>query len=180
MAIRSALRLFVALYPPPELARTLPLLLDPLSLPAFRTTREEQVHLTLYFVGDTDPRQVDTVLESVRRSASGIGPITLTPRSLVSLPERGPPRLVALEVDSSANLMEFQRRLAHRLSRRADRGHEHFLPHFTLCRFVMPGGTPLRVLTSVASFVVERAAVVQSVLHPGGAEHRALAHVPLA
>lgn len=179
MPPRSASRLFVALYPPPETARRALSLLATRPLPNHRATREDQLHLTLFFVGDTDPRQLNETIESVRRSASGIGPITLTPRALVSLPEHAPPRLLALETDSPPNLLELQRRLSHRLSRRPHRADERFLPHFTLCRYATPGGEAVHDAVSIAAFAVERIALVESVLRPAGAEHRVVESVSL-
>lgn len=151
-----------------------------LTLPKHRATRDDQLHLTLFFVGDTDPRQLDEIIESVERSASGIGPITLAPRAVVSLPEHGPPRLLALETDAPTNLLELQRRLAHRLARRPHRADEPFRPHFTLCRYATPGGDCLRDAVSIAPFAVDRVAVVESVLRPTGAQHRVIEWIPLA
>lgn len=176
---RASLRLFVALYPPVDVARAMLEAMGALDLPRHRVTPMEQVHLTLFFVGDTDERQLEEVCESVRRSASGVGAIRLTPKALITLPEDEPPRLVALRTDSPAGLMELQRRLAHRLSRRPKRGDDRFLPHFTLCRYATAGGEQLRLPIAIPAFVVERVALVESVLRPEGAEHRIVERVGL-
>lgn len=175
----AAMRLFVALYPPMATAREMIASLAPLALPQHRATREDQVHLTLFFVGDTDRRQLDETIESVRRSAAGIGHVTLTPQRLVSLPESDPPRLVALQTDAPPNLIELQRRLVHRLSRRPRRGEDGFLPHITLCRYATAGGPAVSQPVSISAFTVESVALVESVLRPAGAEHRVLAEAPL-
>lgn len=66
----------------------------------------EHVHLTLYFAGDTDPRHLNKVAESVRRAATALGPITLRPEALATLPRQGPARLLAIITDSPGNLIE--------------------------------------------------------------------------
>src|SRR5690606_37699260 len=117
------LRLFVAIYPPEggkagqvgarDWLRALRKMDPPLA--NHRQTPPEQVHLTLQFIGDTPEGELDRVIESVERSASGIGPFELKPVRFMTLPPRGRPRLVALETDAPAGLLELQRRLAQRL-----------------------------------------------------------------
>ena len=138
----------------------------------------EQVHLTLHFIGDTDVREMARVRESVERSASGLGPFTLTATGLIQLPERGRPRLIAAETDAPAALLELQRRLAHRLARAARRNAgDRFRPHLTLCRS-RRGGRGVRLagggvaLSAGLSWTVERVRLMSSVLGPGGAAHR--------
>ncbi len=179
MAHRAARRLFVALYPPLEVVRAMLSELRGLNLPRHRVTPEAQVHLTLFFVGDTDPRQVGILIESVRRSVSGIGPIELRPMRLVTLPERGAARLVAMESDAPSNLVELQRRLAQRLSRRGVRGGGEFLPHLTLCRYAVAGGETISRPVEMATFRVSEVSVVESVLRATGAEHRVVDRVGL-
>jgi 2'-5' RNA ligase len=97
----------------------------------------------------------------------------MTPTRIISLPERGTPRLVALEFDAPAPLMEVRRRLVKRLAREARRENpERFLPHMTLLRY---GGSarPERIEERVdlGGFEVQEIVLVRSVLRPGGAVH---------
>lgn len=175
------LRLFVAAYPPEHVARALLDRLPELGLPPHRAAPLDQVHMTLQFVGDTPARLLDETLESVGRSASGIGPITLELRALVSLPERGPARLVAATTDAPPPLLELHRRLAHRLATNVrERRGERFLPHLTLCRFGAPTrGVSVEATIPSAHFEVREIRVMRSVLHPGGAEHHLVEAVEL-
>ena len=75
----SSLRLFVGVYPPPEVAAALLASLKALDLPAHRRTPAEQVHLTLQFIGDTAVRDLEDVTESVRRAASASRKRVATP-----------------------------------------------------------------------------------------------------
>lgn len=170
---RPVMRLFVAAYPPVESARALLELLRGVDMPEHRLVPAEHVHMTLHFVGDTDKRQLDEVMESVARAAAGVGAFELTPRELMCLPERGEARLVAVETDAPAGLLEIQRRLAMKLARNP-REMQRFLPHLTLCRFAH-GARVWRVerrAVEIEPFAVREIRLMESVLRPGGAEHR--------
>ncbi|MGD9693774.1 MAG: RNA 2',3'-cyclic phosphodiesterase [Phycisphaerales bacterium] len=175
------LRLFVAVYPASEVARAMLGLLDEVELGEHRVTPSEQVHMTLQFVGDTPSGKVEEVVETVRRAAGGIEGFVLQPRRLITLPERGGARLMALETDGPPPLLELQRRLASRLARKARREKgDRFLPHLTLCRF-REGAQVERVdrEVEVEGFAVREVKVVRSVLRPSGAEHAVVGSVGL-
>lgn len=180
----SNLRLFVAAYPPPEHVRMWTEHLRTLDLPAYRMTADEQVHLTMQFIGDTPTSEMDDVIESVARSASGIGRFALKPEELLALPERGPARLVALKTDAPAPMLELQRRLAHRLAKPArSKPGDRFLPHFTLCRFRSPASSGVapqlrasltaqrETVAQWPTFEIERVILMRSILRCEGAEH---------
>lgn len=171
----AVLRLFVAVYPPESAAREMLRALRKLSppLPAHRETRLDQVHMTLSFIGDTPVGQLDQVLESAARSVAGLGSYELSPERLITLPERGRPRLVALETDAPGALIEIQSRLARRLARLARaRPHDRFRPHMTLCRFTRGAASrDIRHPVAIEPFRVEHIVVMKSVLRSEGAEH---------
>src|SRR5689334_14963030 len=98
----SALRLFVAAYPPSSVVeQLLGLVAD---VPGLRVTAPEQLHLTLQFIGDTLPRELEDVTESVRRAAAGLGTAAVSVQRLITLPERGRPRLIAAEFSAHPTL----------------------------------------------------------------------------
>lgn len=180
MAGESTLRLFVAVYPPLEMAGTLLEAVERLSLPAHRPAPPEQVHLTLQFIGDTPGRDVERVVESVGRAVSGLPGFSLGPRRLISLPERGRPRLIAAETDAPGTLLELRHRLATRLARNArERAGDRFRPHLTLCRFSTGDAPRIDQPVSVGVFEVGAVLLMRSVLLPGGAVHREVVRVPL-
>ena len=170
---RTKLRLFVAAYPPPAFTDSVLEQLRTLGLPDHREVAPEQVHLTLQFIGDTDVRELERVKESVERSCSGIPPVTLTPERLVTLPNRGPPRLVACETDAPGDLLEIHRRLAHRLARRSrENASDRFLPHLTLCRFARTARAhTVDLPVEIDPFTIDVVRLMRSRLMPGGAEH---------
>ncbi len=170
----SDLRLFVAVYPPEDARRQMlraVAKLDPPPDARHRVAPLEQIHMTLQFIGDTPERDVPGVIESVRRSVSGLTPFALTPAGLITLPERATPRLIALVTDAPPPLLEVQRRLAQRLARSA-RANDRFRPHLTLCRFTGSAAPkPLDAPVSLPAFPVEQVVLMRSILKPTGAEH---------
>jgi 2'-5' RNA ligase len=175
------MRMFVAAYPSHESARAMLRAAEKLSLPPHRMLPREQVHLTLQFIGDVPVNDLDAVTESVERSAAGLGAFTLTPARLISLPERGPARLVAAETDAPATLMELQRRLAHRLATNVrEKDDRPYRPHLTLCRFRSPArGVTVDQPLNAPSFEVDRIVLMRSTLKPDGAHHHEVAAVAL-
>lgn len=173
MGSDSILRLFVAVYPPVEVAEALlGLVRAQRDLPKYRLVPVGQVHLTLQFIGDTEVRELEEVIESVRRSAAGLEGFELAPERLITLPERGPARLIAAQTSAPAALLELQRRLAHRLAKNPrERAGDRFRPHLTLCRFATPAQVQLDEAVGVPGFGVERVRLMKSVLKPSGAEH---------
>lgn len=156
--------------------------IERLDLPEHRAVPREQVHLTLHFIGVTEPREVDRTLETVRRAAGGLAEFLLAPERLITLPERPPTRLVAAETDRPPVLLEVQRRLASRLARTPRRhAGDRFRPHLTLCRFRKPAhGCALDEPLEADPFPVRGVALMSSTLTPDGARHRELAACPFA
>ena len=58
----STLRLFVGVYPPPEVASALMAALAQIDLPSHRVTMAAQVHLTLQFIGDTPGSELQRIV----------------------------------------------------------------------------------------------------------------------
>jgi 2'-5' RNA ligase len=177
------LRLFVGVYPPEGSARAMLRALRKLTIPRYRETRLDQVHMTLLFIGRAPACDLDQITESVARSVSGVRGGELTPKRLFTLPARGRPRLVALETDAPGWLLEVQRRLASRLTKPREGGREgkKYLPHITLCRFTRggPGCRDIDEAVKIEPFDVEQVRLMRSVLGRDGAEHTEIAAFPL-
>jgi 2'-5' RNA ligase len=175
------MRLFVAVYPPRDVVDSLLAALRDIELPRCRFTPEEQVHLTLHFVGDTEPRALDGVVKSVERAVSGVGAWNLQVEGLMTLPVGGRPKLIAAGTSAPSQLLEVQRRLVQRLARtpRSKPGNR-YVPHITLCRLQRGAGSdpPLPPL-EVPAFEVRDVRLMRSVLKPTGAEHAEVASIAL-
>jgi 2'-5' RNA ligase len=176
------IRLFVAAYPPEQARRAYLEALAGLEAGApFRATPLAQVHMTLQFIGAVPEKQVEAIVESMGRSAAGVEPFVLTPQRLICLPETGPPRLVAVQTDAPAGLVEVRRRLVQRLARDPRReAPERFRPHLTLCRFTGLG-RPRRIDQAAAlpEFGVDALVLFRSTLRSSGAQYTEVARGPL-
>ena len=166
----AVIRLFIAIYPPADAAAALLAALPAQSEAPGRDTPLDQLHLTCHFIGDRDERQLRDVVESLNRSCSGLAAPTLTPQSLITLPERGTHRLIAAQLDATSSLFELQRRAVARLSR-PGKSAEGFLPHITLRRFGPAGGPRITRPLILPAFQPREVCLVKSVLHAGGASH---------
>jgi 2'-5' RNA ligase len=173
-------RLFVAIYPPLQAAEAL-LAALPEAARVHRLVPADQVHLTLFFIGDAHPRELAGIRESVQRSAGGLPPFSLTPQSLITLPDRHEPRLYAAQTDQPAPLMEVQRRLAQRLVRRPGTSKDNrFTPHLTLARVREGQPAPRLDLPLVApAFPVSEIVLIESTLRPSGPLHQSIHTVAL-
>jgi len=177
-------RLFVAAYPPQGVTRRL-LELSTLSttpgLPG-RATPAELVHLTVHFIGDTDPRGVGAVEESIERATAGIGPMSLTVPRIGFLGVASSSLLVA-EVAPHAGLAELRARLVTRFPGGGGRVERSvYRPHLTLARPSrgMPIGRDVEIrLDPPAEFTVSGIHLMESRLRPGGATHASVRSFPL-
>jgi 2'-5' RNA ligase len=176
-----SLRLFVAAYPPRSVIDGAVEAMSRLELPPHRLTPAEQVHITLQFIGEVSQRELDEVTETVQSAVNGVEAFTLMPQRLISLPHRGPSRLIAIETDAPPSLIELHRRLAQRLSRAARLNPaDRFLPHFTLCRFNNPTRMPaVDQPLAIEPFPVGAVQLMRSTLTHAGAMHQTLATMPL-
>lgn len=171
----ATLRLFVAVYPDAETAASLLAAAAELDLPPRRWMPPEQVHVTLQFIGERPVRDLDDTIESVGRSAAGLSRFSLRPLRILSLPRRGPSRLIAAETTTAPALAELKKRLVTRLANPPKPAGRPFLPHLTLARFRAPaaGVTVEHVLLEDESlaFDVGEIRLMRSVLRPDGAVH---------
>lgn len=172
-----ALRLFVAAYPPREVVEGLQAACRAAAVRGVREVPPDQVHLTLQFIGPVQPRDLERTEESVGAACRGVRAFELRPARLISLPARGRVRVIAVETDAPAGVLELHRRLARRLAAgvRQDPS-DRFLPHVTLAR-ARAAMLASRVDAPLprAPFLVDRVVLVRSVLRAEGAEHLAVA-----
>ena len=178
------MRLFVAAYPPPAwVDRTLEEWRTSegarFEESNVRLTAPDQVHLTLRFLGAVDRRERDAIEESVERAAATVPPFSLEPHAWRTFPARGPARLVAVTAPTPSPLKHLVEQLARRLPR-SGRGEKAFVPHLTILRFRKPDASlAFSAERTLEPFPIDRIELVESVLHPTGAEHRSLLSAPL-
>lgn len=178
-------RYFLALKPPIEAVRYLldRAAIDVAATPgAWRLASEEQIHLTLHFIGAVEPRRMDGVVESVERSAAGLHAFDLRVDRRGTLPEDGPPRVLAAFTDTPSDMMEIQRRAFHRLASREQRARgNRFRPHITLARTSAPDAQgPSESPTEPVLFNVSEVHLIRSDLRASGPLHTPIHAVGLS
>jgi 2'-5' RNA ligase len=175
------MRVFLAIYPPRDLAHTLSAAL-PEGFPACRPVPPEQLHVTVFFIGDRSDREIDETIESAQACCAGVRSFELEVSELTVLPERGPKRTVVLLCSRPASLLEMHDRAARRFARPWRPGsRERFLPHLTIGRFGGSGTEiALRTPVQLTAIPIEEVRLVRSELGPGGARHTDVATFRLA
>ncbi len=190
------LRLFIAINLPPDLLQTLAKVQEQLrrhlsGLP-LTWARAEGIHLTLKFLGETDPRRVEDILTRLRAVAAIWRPFVVPVNGLGCFPDRRRPQVVWVGVQDPDGAL--QRLAAAVDAAMADLGWERekrpFTGHLTLARVKRHADNEerRRIGEHIAAFAlsapgllpVQALHLMHSRLDPDGAVYSELAAVPLA
>jgi RNA 2',3'-cyclic 3'-phosphodiesterase len=182
-----SMRLFIAIEIPGEIRNALAAFLKelPKNAPKAKWVRPENLHVTLKFLGSTDPTKLGQI-ESSLKAIRSPQPVTLEFRGLGFFPNEKRPRVFWAGMNSSANLQP--------LAADVDRSmHQHgflleerpFAPHLTLARFDPPG-LPANLASAVkqnasrafGSMTAREFHLIESKLKPTGAEYTTLKSFP--
>jgi 2'-5' RNA ligase len=160
------------------------------AMPAVRFTAPETWHITLAFLGDLAPDQVNAAREAARAAAIGAVPFAVILGKGGFFGAQAAPRVIWLGLDGDIEqLRSLQQRVIAALSARGlGSDDQRFTPHITLAR---PRGpldpqavAALRQLVAEAGsgtrLSVEAISVMKSDLLPAGARYTCLERVPLA
>lgn len=139
-------RLFIALELPSSARKTLKDHIDRLTeaLPDTRASwiREENLHLTVKFLGETPVIKVEALTQATERAATGMSPFEIVIGGCGAFPTRGQPRVLWIGIqDPSAHLNELHRALEAECAQAAfPREPRPFHPHLTMARLRQPNG----------------------------------------
>jgi 2'-5' RNA ligase len=185
------LRTFIAVTPPDAIRRLVgrhQAQLDAEGV-VVRWVKPSNVHLTLKFLGDTDPAREDDIRRAMRAAAAGQAPFELALGGLGGFPNLSRPRVLWLGVTGAlADLQTVQGCLERHLTAAGHPAETRpFRAHMTIGRLRHPrrwrsGMTA--IIKRMADrppqrFTVDCLVWYRSRLRPGGAEYTALARVPL-
>lgn len=180
------MRCFLAIDLPDDLRDALAVLQD--DLPVGRPVPDENLHLTLAFLGDQDDMALAALDDEMGRLV--MPPFELSPQG-VGVFGGDRPRLVYAGIAPSPELADLHHRVLGATRRAGIRlRRERYHPHITLARFG-PGARGHEVLMLQRflaahmgfrgpALPVAGAGLFRSVLRPEGALHEELAHYPLA
>jgi len=171
------MRLFLAIEMPAEIKEILSTLRK--DMPGVRWVPPEQLHLTLLFLGELAPENLDRLCNAL--AAIAIPPFTLTFDRTGCFPRPAAPRILWAGIKPQpalSRLVLLVREAA------ADCGviveEKPFSPHITLARIKQPNPCPVtdfsgRLITDKKlSLPVDRFILCQSTLAPQGAIHEAI------
>jgi RNA 2',3'-cyclic 3'-phosphodiesterase len=195
MASVETRRLFVAVFPPPEVAQQLAeaarAVAQTLSPTAVAWTQPVQIHLTLNFLGSVEQGRLPEIQRAVEQACQRGEPHFLQARGLGCFPGLARPRILWSGLDGAVPVLEgLKRRLDESLARLGCPSDERpFHPHLTIGRVKKLAGNDQRRLaatlpqwrrTEFGLWTVERIELMQSVLLPSGAEYARVQSFPLA
>jgi len=171
-------RLFIAIDPPENIRSGLARICH--GIKGARWTPEEQLHLTLRFIGEVDrltTRRIDEVLRELK-----FAPFSISLAGCGVFPPRGMPRILWAGLARSDELFGLQARLESRLVNRAGIAPEErkYHPHLTLARLKKPATKHVRDFLALhgglasPAFTVDRFHLYESRLTGNGAIHTRL------
>jgi RNA 2',3'-cyclic 3'-phosphodiesterase len=176
-------RLFIAIDIPPNILSTIASFLLELRAvaPNVKWVRDGNLHLTLKFLGETDPaRQV--AIEDSLSSIRSAKPFVLDISGLGFFPNAKRPKIFWAGVNSSPDLQPLVAEIENAMHALGyTRDVRPFTPHLTLARFDQPG-IPAQLAATVAanaghnfgSFTVSEFHLIESKLKSTGAEYTTL------
>jgi 2'-5' RNA ligase len=176
-------RVFVAIELPASLRARIINHIDRLrsALPEARASwsREDTLHLTLKFLGDTSVTNIEHLSAAASIAASKVEPFEIGVEGCGSFPPRGQPRVLWIGIDDpSGKLSELNRALEDECANAGfARDPRAFHPHLTIARMRQPHGS--RQLASVHKEIgfnreaisVSEVAVIRSELRSEGSKH---------
>ncbi len=151
-----------------------------LRLGGIRLVRPEGIHLTLRFLGDTSPAQVETLRPLLAAAAAACPPADARVAGVGTFPERGSPRVLWLGLDVPPAVFDLQR-ACERAARAAgfEREERPFRAHLTLGRWRDRAPRPDLPPTDLGPTRLDTLVLFRSDLRPDGAVYTPLARFAL-
>ena len=174
------MRLFIAIEIPEHIRSAFASLLKEFRAfaPQLKWVRAENLHVTLKFLGETDPSKLDP-LQNVLSAVRSTAPVNLEFRGLGFFPNEKRPRVLWAGMEASANLKTLAADIdqtVHRLGFPLEE--RPYTPHLTLARFSLPAIPPKLLQAfneknsqSFGSLGTRQFHLIESKLKPTGAEY---------
>ena len=154
------------------------------TIPGARTVPEDQIHLTLRFIGEVEPSTFADIRECLEGLESA--PLTLSIKGTGHFPPRGQPRVLWAGIAPAGDVIILRNRVNNRLSLCGIKPEQRkFHPHVTLARLKHSSSKRVASFLAVNAllqsppFAVDHIRLYSSTLHPAGAIHRIEAVYPL-
>jgi 2'-5' RNA ligase len=190
----AVIRAFIAIGLPEPLQRKLEAVIGDLKgrlgNGAVRWVAGANIHLTLKFLGDVSPANLEMLKKIIQAEASAHPVFEMGVGGLGAFPSIHRPRVIWVKVDAPPELKSLQHGIEHETTRLGyDREERAFSPHLTLGR-VNRSATPREIqqigevlehttLGKLGVVRVEHVSLYRSDLRPGGAIYTCLFSAPL-
>ena len=134
------MRVFVAVFPPPEVQEALVEAARALPTEAFRLTAPQRVHLTLKFLGEAPPEDIPRTSSALERIGQHIGPFDATISGFGAFPSARRARILWAGIGQGAEEFRALSRAVEDLLEPEGFAREDkpFVPHLTLGRARRP------------------------------------------
>jgi len=150
-----------------------------------RWVRPENLHVTLKFIGEASPANVEGIRDALSAIRSDV-PVEIKFRGLGFFPNEQHPRVLWAGLDASANLPSLAGDIDGALEMQGiARERRPFTPHLTLARIEPPGlheklhaAIQKNGVHEFGSFQTREFHLIESKLKPAGAEYTTLASYP--
>jgi 2'-5' RNA ligase len=180
-------RLFVALDLPENVRKALGELTTRLEseFPKTRWVRPEGMHITIKFIGETNPAKLDSIHTALGTIHSS-EPAEMNLRGVGFFPNERRPRVAWCGVEASRNLAQLAADASQALeSLGVPTESREYVPHLTLARFSSPDGLE-KIVSAASNFKSQEFGsaretefhLFESILKPSGAEYKRLATFP--
>ncbi len=154
---------------------------------AIRWVAAGNIHLTLKFLGDTDPADLSRLGDPLQRIAASCQPVELSVGGLGSFPNNRQPRVIWVGIEIPPELVALQRSIetaAEKIG--CPREERPFSPHLTLGRVqksasreeinIISNALNAVMVGELGRFKAEGFTLFRSDLRPGGPIYTPLAH----
>ncbi|MCX7609430.1 MAG: RNA 2',3'-cyclic phosphodiesterase [Anaerolineales bacterium] len=191
MMVRS----FIAIEVPPDVQQAIAsqtaTLRQTIGTERVRWVAPHHIHLTLQFLGDVSPTNLEKIAEALQAEVATHHPFSLTVRGLGAFPNSRRARVLWLGGDAPVNLLSLVRGIQ-AVNRRLGYPPEEreFSPHLTIGRVrpqvstmdlsIIRSALENHPLEGYGQFLVEEVAIFKSDLKPTGPIYTLLYHLPLA
>ena len=135
------MRTFIAVEPPDKLRQAMGDLCRDISshFPGVRWAEPRNIHLTLRFLGEIDPADLDPLARALEEAAAGAGQFGLTPEKVGFFGSRHSPRVVWLGLGEQPKLKDLAGSVESSLQQAGfGRADKPFRGHLTLARIRRP------------------------------------------
>jgi RNA 2',3'-cyclic 3'-phosphodiesterase len=181
--IMESWRVFIAIELPASVRQKLKAHIDRLreSVPEASASwsREDNLHLTLKFLGDTSVSRIETLSQAAKGAASEVASFELMVKGCGAFPPRGQPRVLWIGIeDPAGDLGKLHQALEDQCAKAGfAREPRPFHPHLTIVRLRKPHGSRQLAIThqeigfAAETVSVSALAVVRSELRREGSRH---------